>query len=49
MLLDLQLRLNADVFEVVLDQLRIVDEVTSESTRHRELGFEPLGMPGFRQ
>src|SRR5712692_7421105 len=47
-LLDLQLCLNADVFEEALYQLRVVEEVAPIARADRELRLKTLGEPGFR-
>ena len=47
MLLELQLRLDADLFEIALHQLRVIDEVAAEPRRHPELRLQSLGIPGF--
>ena len=45
-LLDLQLRLDADVFEVALGQLRGIDEVGGPGQRgNMSWVLKPLGMP----
>jgi hypothetical protein len=49
MLLDLQLGLNADVFEEALHQLRVIDEIATEPTGDGTVCLKPLGVPGLRQ
>ena len=48
-LLGLQLRLDADLFEIALHQLRVIDEVAGEPRRHPELRLKSLGIPRFGQ
>ena|SRR5215831_16385530 len=48
-LLDLQLRLNADVLKVALGQLHRIDEGGAHAIRGMELGFKTLREPSFRQ
>src|SRR5262245_1961776 len=48
-LLELQLGLNADLFEIAQHQLRRIDQVTAIATTDRELRLKTLGMPGFCQ
>src|SRR5207249_739597 len=48
-LLDLQLRLNTDVFEIVLHQLRVIEEVAPKAGGSRELCLKTLGEPSFSQ
>src|SRR5207249_5981464 len=48
-LLELELCLNADVFEEALHQLGVVDEVATKASRDGKLGFKALGKPGFCQ
>ena len=46
-LLELQLRLDADVFEIALDQLHGIEQVRAIATGDRERRFKALGKPGF--
>ena len=48
-LLELQLRVDPDVFKVALHQLRGIDEVGARASRHRELRFPALGNTGLRE